>query len=59
MEKINTEQRLEELSAQYQKKLGEKFQGKDGKKHLVVCGGTGCLSSHSGEILEELERLIK
>ena len=59
MEKITTEQRLEELSAQYQKKLGEKFAGKDGKKHLVVCGGTGCLSSHSGEILEELERLIK
>ena len=59
MEKITTEQRLEELTAQYQKRLGEKFSGKDGKKHLVVCGGTGCLSSHSGEILEKLQELIK
>ncbi len=49
MEKITTEQRLEELTAQYQKRSGEKFSGKDGKKHLVVCGGTGCLCSHSGE----------
>jgi len=59
MERISTEERLAELSAEYTKKLGEKFTGKDGKKHLVVCGGTGCLSSHSGEILTELERLIK
>ncbi|MFA6667386.1 MAG: NADH-quinone oxidoreductase subunit NuoF [Bacilli bacterium] len=28
-------------------------------RHIVVCGGTGCLSSESKEILEELERLIK
>ncbi len=59
MEKITTEQRLEQLQAEQQKRLGAKFTGKDGKKHLVVCGGTGCLSSHSGEILEELEKLIK
>ena len=59
MEKITTEQRLEELSAQYKKRLGEKFAGQDGKKHLVVCGGTGCLSSHSGEILERLQALIE
>ena len=59
MEKISTEQRLQELTAQYQKKLEEKFAGKDGKKHLVVCGGTGCLSSNSGEILERLQKLIE
>ena len=36
----------------------DKISGKDGKRHIVVCGGTGCLSSDSAEIIAELERLI-
>ncbi len=39
--------------------LEKKFSGQDGKRHIVVCGGTGCLSSESKEILTELQRMIK
>jgi (2Fe-2S) ferredoxin len=37
----------------------KKFSGADGKRHLLFCGGTGCLSSNSNEILETLQALIK
>ncbi|HKL73167.1 MAG TPA: NADH-ubiquinone oxidoreductase-F iron-sulfur binding region domain-containing protein [Candidatus Onthovivens sp.] len=50
-----------ELAAKIQscgKCLEEKFSGKDGKRHLCVCGGTGCLSSESQEILDRLQQLI-
>ena len=30
--------------------LDEKIKGLDGKRHIVLCGGTGCLSSHSDKI---------
>lgn len=33
------------------------YQGKE--KHILVCGGTGCTSSHSHEIIEKLETCIK
>lgn len=39
--------------------LAKKFSGEDNKRHIVVCGGTGCLSSDSKLIIEEFERLIK
>src|SRR5574344_1250201 len=39
--------------------LDKKFSGKDGKRHVVVCGGTGCLSSDSQEILEKIQEEIK
>ncbi len=38
--------------------LDAKFTGSDGKRHVVLCGGTGCLSSHSDEIREEFVKLI-
>ena len=56
---IRNEKELEARIVECSKKITAKFDGTDGKKHLVVCGGTGCLSSHSGEILEKLEKLIK
>ncbi len=59
METIKTEKQLAEKIESCTSCLEKKFSGKDGKKHLVVCGGTGCLSSNSGEILEKLEALIK
>ncbi len=37
--------------------LDAKFTGNDGKRHLVLCGGTGCLSSRSDEITAECNRL--
>ena len=52
---------FEELSAattRCSKCMDAKFTGSDGKRHIVLCGGTGCLSSHSAEIKAEFERII-
>ena len=38
--------------------LEDKYTGKDGKRHVVLCGGTGCLSSHSAEIREKFVEVI-
>ena len=39
--------------------LDKKFHCEEGKRAIVVCGGTGCLSSDSAELLERLQTLIK
>ena len=39
--------------------LASKFKGDDGKRAVVLCGGTGCLSSDSAHIKEKFERLVK
>ena len=36
-----------------------KFEGANGKRSIIVCGGTGCLSSDSAAIIEEIERQIR
>lgn len=41
------------------KALENKFTGEDGKRAIVLCGGTGCLSSNSAEIQAKFERLVK
>ncbi|HCY53329.1 MAG TPA: NADH-quinone oxidoreductase subunit F, partial [Kandleria vitulina] len=41
------------------KAFDEKILGQDGKRHIVLCGGTGCLSSHSEEIKKRFETVIK
>jgi len=41
------------------KALDEKIKGLDGKRHIVLCGGTGCLSSHSDQIKEKFEEILK
>ena len=55
---IRNFEELEKASANCGKCLDAKFTGADGKRHVVLCGGTGCLSSHSHEIKEEFEKLI-
>ena len=55
---IRNFEELEKASANCGKCLDAKFTGTDGKRHVVLCGGTGCLSSHSREIKEEFEKLI-
>lgn len=55
---IRNFEELEKTSANCGKCLNAKFTGADGKRHVVLCGGTGCLSSHSHEIKEEFEKLI-
>ena len=59
MEQIKTRQDLENKVLKCTDCLTKKLNGQDGKKHLVVCGGTGCISSQSLDILAELEKLIK
>ena len=57
-EVIKTFEELESKQATCTKCLDDKFTGKDGKRHIVLCGGTGCLSSHSKEIREKFEKVI-
>ncbi|MBQ9485970.1 MAG: NAD(P)H-dependent oxidoreductase subunit E, partial [Clostridia bacterium] len=49
---------LEKVSCECSKCLAAKFAGEDSKRHIVLCGGTGCLSSNSAEILKEFEKQI-
>ena len=39
--------------------LDDKYKGLDDKRHIVLCGGTGCLSSHSDEIREKFSKVIE
>ncbi len=59
MAKIKTEKELVEKINHCNACLQAKFSGKDGKKHLLVCGDTGCVSSRSDEIIKNFEELIK
>ncbi len=55
---IKNIEELKVLSEKCSKCMDAKFTGSDGRRHIVLCGGTGCLSSHSAEIKAEFERLI-
>ena len=50
---------LKQLQTKCAACLNAKFEGADDKRYLVLCGGTGCISSRSNEIADELKRLIK
>ena len=56
---IKNFEELEKVSCDCSKCLAAKFAGEDGKRHIVLCGGTGCLSSNSAEILAEFEKQLK
>ncbi|MBQ9729080.1 MAG: NADH-quinone oxidoreductase subunit NuoF [Clostridia bacterium] len=47
------------MSAKCASCLDAKFTGNDGKRHIVLCGGTGCLSSRADEITAEFNKLVK
>ena len=49
---------LEAKQAQCQSCLDGKFTGESGKRAIVLCGGTGCLSSDSAAIKEKFEQLV-
>ncbi len=55
---IRTFEELERTCNDCSKCMDAKFTGHDGKRHIVLCGGTGCLSSHSDEIREEFVKLV-
>lgn len=56
--KIRNIEELNSATERCSKCMDAKFTGSDGRRHIVFCGGTGCLSSHSAEIKAEFERLI-
>ena len=58
-EVLKTFEELSNKQVACTKCLDDKFTGKDGKRHIVLCGGTGCLSSHSKEIREKFGEVIK
>ena len=55
---IKSIEELKAHSGQCTKCLEDKFKGNDGKRHIVLCGGTGCLSSNSAEIRAEFQRQV-
>ena len=56
---IKTVENLNEQAAACTKCLDDKLKGLDGKRHIVLCGGTGCLSSHSDEIKARFDEVLK
>ena len=56
---ITSVENLNERISSCSKCLEDKLSGKDGKRHIVLCGGTGCLSSNSAEIRERFVELLK
>ena len=40
-------------------KLQGKITGSDGKRHIVLCGGTGCLSNNSAEIRQRFVEVLE
>ncbi|MBO4534907.1 MAG: 4Fe-4S binding protein [Clostridia bacterium] len=55
---IKSFEELQKQSNQCAACLSRKFDGADGKRHILICGGTGCLSSDASEIKAEFEKLI-
>ena len=56
---IKCEKELQEKIASCTADLDAKFKGTNGKRSIIVCGGTGCLSSDSAQIIAEFEKQIK
>jgi len=55
---ISTREELAHSIESCTKALDAKFSGNDGKRHVVLCGGTGCLSNNSMEIKERFEECL-
>ena len=56
---IKSFEELSEKQATCTSCLEAKFAGETGKRAVVLCGGTGCLSSNSKEIREKFEQIIE
>ncbi len=57
--RINSFEELEKIQKEDKALLDGKFSGKGKKRSVVICGGTGCISSNSHNILERFVTLIK
>ena len=56
---IKNFEELNQVRAKCASCLSAKFTGADGQRHVVLCGGTGCLSSRADEITAEFNKLVK
>ncbi len=59
MSTIKTVKQLDDKIVSCTKAFEDKLKGSNGKRSVTICGGTGCLSSKSQEILEEFKKQIK
>lgn len=55
---IRSEKELTTKIADCTTSFDAKFAGTNGKRAIVICGGTGCLSSNSASILAKFEEVI-
>ena len=55
---LNTKQELLQKIEVCSEQINDKFTGKGGKRAIVICGGTGCLSSDAQAILEKFQELL-
>ena len=56
---IKTFEELNKCQSECAKVFGDKISGESGKRAIVLCGGTGCLSSDSAKIREKFERIVE
>ena len=52
-------QELEARIAEYTRELDGKFDGSEGMRYVMLCGGTGCVAANSMGIKERFEALIE
>lgn len=57
--KIKNVADLDKKISSCEENLKNKFTGKNGKRSITICGGTGCISSNSKDILAEFQKQIK
>ena len=55
---IKTFEELEQKQASCASCLENKFNCKDGKRHVLFCGDTGCMSTNSAAVREKFEALV-
>ena len=55
---IKTNEQLEKAVCSCTQSFDAKICGENGKRAVVLCGGTGCLSSHSDDIKAKFQELI-
>jgi len=59
MEKIRTFEELNAVIDRCTAQFGAKLDGSNGKRSIVLCGGTGCLSSHSDAIAGQFRKRLR
>ncbi len=59
MEQIRTFEALQCAGEKFSAALAAKFEGGEGKRAVILCGGTGCISSNSNEITAKFRKIIE